>query len=318
VIEKKKNEIEYYRDGEKYFYDPNLHDSKVGDHHVKKTSFYSVVDPHWSVVYLLDVQAAEREVGHAICGAPTADGTPCKQYPLRLDDETIPEEIGRCRRHRPSLGGGDEEEIDTATSVIPVPNKIIGSPLATSLMNIADDQFFMSCHACIHRAECDEVGKNNNKCIKEKRLFTSLLTEMMDSYDMDSIADYFTSVSLVDTMIKIIRTSSFEGQYGIIESISSGTAQYNIHLKKLLNSTLKLLGVDRKTRITIKHSSGKIEQFGSSLAKALSSANIEEVEVKSATLKMKKKEQIEKIGVRTGPPIGIKGEVIKDDEPIQV
>jgi hypothetical protein len=195
--------------------------------------------------------------------------------------------------------------------------RTLSSPLARSLMELATNEFFLSCQACINRVNCDEAGENNSKCVKEQRMFELLLVEMIETYDLDSIADYFTSVSLVDTMIKIIRTSSYEGQYGIIESINSGTAQYNIHLKKLLNSTLKLLGVDRKTRISVRHSSGKVEQFEGSLAKALSSAKIDQVEMKTATVKMSKEEAIEAIGGRTGPPIGIRGEVIKDDEPIE-
>ena len=312
--------IEFDRDGKTYHYDVTIRDDTMAGHPVKMTSFHSVIDPDWTPDYVYLVQKTEREAGHEICGAETVDLTPCRAYPLRLEDEPYPEEIGRCKHHRPSMNEPSLEIIELATSEKPlkkVESRQLASPLAQSLMEIASNDFFMTCQACINRNNCDEVGQNDSKCVKEQRLFEALLVEMVDNYDLDSIADYFTSISVVDTMIKIIRTSAYEGQYGLIEAINSGTAQYNIHLKKLLNSTLKSLGVDRKTRITVKHGSGRTEEFDGSLAKALSAVKIEEVEMKTATVKMSQKRVTDEVSGRTGPPIDIHGKVIKDDEPIE-
>lgn len=311
--------IEYYSEGEKYRYDTTIRDDTEAGHPVKMTSFHTVIDPRWSLDHIYLVQETEREIGHEICGAETKDNIPCKAYPIRLDDETYPSEIGRCKHHRPSMNEQTQlvEVAISESRIVPASSGVLSSSLAQSLMEIATNEFFMTCQACINRENCDEVGQNNSKCVKEQRMFQALLVEMITSYDLDSIADYFTSISVVDTMIKIIRTSAYEGQYGIIESITSGTAQYNIHLKKLLNSTLKSLGVDRKTRITIKRGSGRTEAFEGSIAKALSNVDIDQVEMKTAIVKMSQKQVIEDIGGRTGPPVGMHGEVIKDDEPIE-
>lgn len=311
--------IEYYKDNERYQYDTKIRDDTVAGHPVKMTSFHSVISPHWSVDYVYLVQEAEREAGHEICGAETSEHVPCKAYPVKLEDEPYPDEIGRCNHHRPSVVEQTEvvEVASSERSLTPAQTRTLASPLAQKLMEVATDEFFMTCEACINIVNCAEAGKNNSRCIKEKRLFEALLVEMVDTYDLDSIADYFTSISLVDTMIKIIRTSAYEGQYGIIESINSQVTTYNLHLKKLLNSTIKSLGVDRKTRITIRHGSGKMEAFEGSIAKALSSVDIDAVEMKTATVKMSQKQVTEEIGVRMGPPLDMNGEEIKDDEPIE-
>ncbi|MBD3405088.1 MAG: hypothetical protein GF411_02995 [Candidatus Lokiarchaeota archaeon] len=309
-------------DGQTYHYDTRIRDDSVAGHPVKMTSFHSVVDPHWSTSYLLLVQQAEREARHEICGAETQKGSPCKQYPLKLEDEPYPDEIGRCSRHRPSMKK-EEPSSPPPTSIALSPSRSpppapTDSRLADTLMDIADEHFFLRCQACINRVQCDERGGANDICMKEKRLFQQLLVEMIETYDLEDVADYFTSVSVVDTMIKIIRTSAYEGQYGIIESINSGNAQYNIHLKKLLNSTLKLLGVDRKTRISVRHKSGKVEMFSGSIAKALASAKITDAEVIDATKQMEKDIKMEEPkGTRKGPAVGIHGKIIKDDEPIE-
>lgn len=309
--------IEYYRDGNKYQYDTRVRDDTVAGHPVKMTSFHTVVDPHWSTDYFYIVQSTERKAGHEICGAETTENIPCKAYPIKLDDEPYPDEIGRCNHHRPSMSEQTEMvEVISSEKAQQVSDKL-SSPLARSLMEIATEQFFLKCQACIKRTDCDEVGMNDNRCVKEQRLFEALLVALVESYDLDSIADYFTSISVVDTMVKIIRTSAYESEYGLTESIMSNVSGYNMHLKKLLNSTLKSLGVDRKTRITIKRSGGRIEAFEGSIAKALSSAKVDEVEMKTATVKMSQKRVTEEIGGRTGPPIDIHGKVIKDDEPIE-
>jgi hypothetical protein len=312
--------IEYYDSkGDKYQYDTTIRDDTEAGHPVKMTSFHTVIDPRWGLDYVYLVQETERETGHEICGAETKDNVPCRAYPLKLEEELYSSEIGRCKHHRPSMNEmTDLVEVAISESrIVPVKSGALTSPLARSLMEIAVNEFFMVCEACVSREYCDEAGENNGRCIKEKRLFESLLVEMINSYDLDSIADYFTSISVVDTMIKIIRTSAYEAQYGIVQSLESNTANYNMHLKKLLNSTLKTLGVDRKTRISIKRSGGKIEAFEGSIAKALSSVKIDKVEMKTATVKMSQKRVIEDIGGRTGPPVGMHGQVIKDDEPIE-
>jgi len=311
------NFIEYQdTDGEMYRYDTNIRDDSVAGHPVQMTSFHSVIDSRWSTNYILLVQQAEREVGHEICGAKTSDDSPCKAYPMKLEDEPYPDEIGRCNHHRQSMNISTDV-METATSEKSLPATFNLSPIAKSLIDIAHNEFFQSCGSCINRVKCEEAGTNNSKCVKEQRLFEGLLNELMQEYDLDSIADSFTSVSLVDTMIKMIRTSSYEGQYGLIEAINSGTAKYNLELKKMLNSTLKMLGMDRKTRITVRHATGKVESFDTSLAKALSSVKVDEVELRSATMKVSKQEASEPVIGRTGPPIDIYGNEIKDDEPIE-
>lgn len=313
--------IEHYgSDGEKYRYDTTIRDDTLAGHPVKMTSYHSVIDTRWSIPYILQVQEAEREVGHEICGAQTKDESPCKAYPMRLEEELYPEEVGRCKHHRQSLNEPVTEVIEAVSSekaLTPTQKRTLSSPLAQSLMELATDQFFMHCDSCISKHGCDEAGENNSLCIKEKRMFEILLTEMIETYDLDSIADYFTSVSVVDTMIKIIRTSAYEGQYGLIQALDSNVAQHNLQLKKLLNSTLKTLGVDRKTKITVRHKGGRVEEFAGSIAKALSTADIDEVEMKTATVKIAKKEFADEIEVRSGPPVGFDGKEIKDDEPIE-
>lgn len=302
--------MEYMRDGEKYEYDTEIRDDHVVGHPVRMTSYHSVIDPTWSVNYILDVQEAEREAGREICGAPKNDGFPCKKYPITNDEELFPNEIGRCELHRSSMNRDTDLIVSEAAIIERMPTRI-GSPTARRIMNIADN-LFLGCGNCNIRERCSRVGENNGRCIIEKEMFESMLSELNTEGVLETFADQAIAISTADTLIKMIRTSIHEAHYGLTESLARGTAQYNTKLKELLYKGLKLLGVDRKTRITVKHKNGRIQTFGGSIAKALSGVDIKEIEVAAARYKVEKRER-----KRTGPPVGIDGKVIKDDVPFE-
>lgn len=302
--------MEYMRDGERYEYDPEIRDDDVVGHPVRMTSYHSVVDPTWSLDYILDVQEAEREAGREICGAPKNNGFPCKKYPITNDEEPFPNEIGRCELHRPSMNRNTDLMVSEASIIERVPTHIV-SPTARRIMNIADN-IFLGCGNCNIRERCNRVGENNGRCIIEKEMFESMLSELNTEGVLETFADQAIAISTADTLIKMIRTSIHEAHYGLTESLARGTAQYNTKLKELLYKGLKLLGVDRRTRITVKHRNGRVQVFGGSIAKALSGVDIKEIQIASARYKVKKREP-----KRTGPPIGIDGEVIKDDVPFE-
>jgi len=326
--------IKFYKNGYEYLYDTRLHDDEVAGHKVKMTSFYTVIDPNWSVEYILDVQEAERQVGRAICGAPKKDGTPCRMIPITLDEEPYPEEIGRCHLHRPSMAREDVEYADdeaigpdaTTTAVVRSESRapaiadtgvnLPDTPVVKTIQGIAEEHY-MRCQACVHRKTCELAGQNNGRCIKEKRIFEDMLMLMINENQLETVSDIVTAYTIVDTMLKLIRSSSYEASYGQIESISSGNAHYNIKLKQLLYQGLKSLGIDRRTRISIRRHDGSVERFEGSIAKALSNVDIKEVEMKTARLKVEKKKVMSSVG-RTGPPIGLDGRVIEDDKPIQI
>lgn len=303
--------MEFMREGEKYEYDTNIRSDEVVGHPVRMTSYHSVVDPTWSVDYILDVQEAEREVGHEICGAPKDSGFPCKKYPTRNETEPFPNEIGRCEIHRPSLDTPTEIILSSEASITErMPTQII-SPTARRIMNIADN-IYLGCGNCNIRERCNRVGENKGRCIIEKEMFESMLSELNTEGVLETFADQAIAISTADTLIKMIRTSIHEAHYGLIESLAVGTAQYNVKLKELLYKGLKILGVDRKTRITVRHKDGRIEGFGGSIAKALSGVDIKEIEIAAARYKVEDKKL-----KRAGLPIGLDGKEIKDDVPFE-
>lgn len=302
--------MEYMRDGEKYEYDTEIRNDHVVGHPVRMTSYHSVIDPTWSMDYILDVQEAEREAGREICGAPKNNGLPCKKYPITNDEELFPNEIGRCKIHRPSMNRDTDLVISEAATIERVPTRI-GSPTARRIMNIADN-IFLGCGNCNIRERCNRVGENDGRCIIEKEMFESMLSELNTEGVLETFADQAIAISAADTLIKMIRTSIHEAHYGLTESLARGTAQYNTKLKELFYKGLKLLGVDRKTRITVKHKDGRVQAFGGSIAKALSSVSVKEIQIASARYKVNKREP-----KRTGPPVGIDGKVIKDDVPFE-
>ena len=144
----------YTRDGEQYEYDTEVRNDEVAGHPVRMTSYHTVVDSKWSVNYILDVQEAEREAGHEICGAEKKNGFPCAKYPLRPDEELYPSEIGRCEIHRPSMVITSEMVVsgDASLDAIMVPPPSL-SPTARMIMNIADN-LYLGCGNCNKRKMC--------------------------------------------------------------------------------------------------------------------------------------------------------------------
>lgn len=318
-------EFVYYRDGQRYIYDTDIRDDKVDGHPVKMTSFHTVVDQHWSLSHLAIVQAAEREVGHEICGAKTINDNACKKYPHHIDGEPYPSEIGRCEIHRASMTKTDSEVeiIDDTTELIDVGNSALSllnnnrsmreTPTSRMLMNIAEDMY-MRCDNCMIRSQCPKVDENNGVCVIERERFSMLLKEMILEENLTSISDQITAISVIDTVIKMIRTTVHENRFGISEALAQGTAQYNAKLKELLYKGLKTLAIDRKTKISIRRKGGQSEDWDGSIAQALSNASVEEIELKSARMKLDLKHAQEPLPVS---PKGIHGEVIKDDVPIE-
>lgn len=310
-MEETENLIEYWHDGEKYRYNTTIRDDTVAGHPVKMTSFHTVVDPTWSISYILDVQEAERRTCREICGTPKKNGTPCCKYPLSPDEDPYPSEVGRCELHRPSMQVETSLSTTSERNIVTSKPSLPDTPGMKMVLDVAD-HFYMRCGNCIHRNNCEDRGENNAPCVQEKLIFESILGELVRENNLDSMSDQLTALSVADTMLKIIRTSSYETRYGIIESINTGTAQQNINLNKLLFQGLKLLGVDRRTRITVRRGSGAVDDVGGSIAKALSHVNITEIEVKEARMKIDSRQRSEEI-VDIGPPIGLDGKVIKDD-----
>jgi len=308
-------EMEFYRGEHKYYYETNIRNDKIAGHQVRMTCYHSVISNTWDDSFILLVQEIERSIGREICGNQLDDGTPCNRVPLRIDEEPYPNEIGRCIRHRPSQQKKEPMTIELSKKTTDITEKkpsIVMTKVTKKILSIADEQF-MECNVCLKRTTCEQFGENNNKCIIEKNIFLEMLTDIVNEFSLDNIIDQLHAFTIVDTMLKIIRTNEFEGTQGILQSISTGNAGYSMNLKKLLYQGLSKLAVDRKTRIMHKDSSGKVSAFEGTLAEALSSIDISSVELSTAKIQTKKYENDEDDNEFHEIPLGLGGKVIQDD-----
>lgn len=308
-------EMEFYRGDKKYFYETDLRDDEVAGHKVRMTCYHSVIANNWDSEYILMIQDAERAISRDICGFRLDDGNPCTRVPLKIDEEPYPDEIGRCMIHRPSQRK-DKQPTDIAvaesTTAVATRPPVAITKVTKKILSIANEQF-MNCSVCNKRDTCDQFGDNQNKCIIEQEVFNEMISDIVNEFSLDNIVDQLHAYTIVDTMLKIIRSSEFESSQGILQSISTGNAGYGMNLKKLLYQGISKLAVDRKTRIMHKQVDGSIKAYEGTLAEALSSIDVDTVELSTAKLHIKKYDEDEDDKEFRDIPLGLGGKVIKDD-----
>lgn len=314
-------EMEFFRGEKKYYYETDIRDDEIAGHPMRMTCYHSVISNNWDTEHVLMIQDAERIIGREICGFKLDDGKPCTRVPLRIDEEPYPDEIGRCIIHRPSQKkkeipptdiSSTENTIVTSTKSTKSKPPIAMTKVTKKILSIADEQF-MNCSVCIKRSECKQFGENDNKCIIEKTIFNEMLSDIVNEFSLNNIVDQLHAYTIVDTMLKIIRTGEFESNQGILQSISTGNAGYGMTLKKLLYQGLSKLAVDRKTRIIYQQRDGNTSAYKGSLAEALSQIDINSVEVSTAKIQVKKTEENDDDDEFREVPLGLGGKVIMDD-----
>ena len=305
-------EMEFHRGDKKHYYNTELRDDEVAGHQVRMTCYHSVISNNWDTEHILSIQDAERTIGREICGHRLDNGNPCTRVPLKIDEEPYPDEIGRCIVHRPSQTKATKTELVIAESNVPAPKKVPITKVTKKILSIADEQF-MNCNVCIKRDGCSKMGDNNNKCIIEKSIFSEMLDEIVIEFSLDNIVDQLHAYTVVDTMLKIIRTNEYESNQGLIQSITTGNSTYSMNLKKLLYMGMSKLAVDRKSRIMHKQDDGRMKAFDGSLAEALSGIDVESVEVSTAKINVKRLEDDDDDNEFREIPLGLGGKVIEDD-----
>jgi len=224
-------------------------------HKVLMTDHWTVVPLHWSASWLLDVWKAEREVGHAICGWPTLNHKPCKNYPIA--DEAIANVtmVGKCGLHAnpPVVVEPKEMQVkEIHGEMIPVDEA--GLPTVPSFKAFSDIamNIYTRCANCEYRFRCDKEGQNDGICIKQHTLFNELMGDVVRQYSLTEAVDQMIAFNMISSFIDIIKTHLYESHHGTESAMKEGMFGLRLQLNRLIQQNMRTLGVDRKFRIVIR------------------------------------------------------------------
>lgn len=296
----------------------NLRDSSVTtsdgeEHPVLVTDHWTIINPKWSYDWVRKVIAAERTVGHAICGWETAGGTPCRNHPI--PDEKIEniKMVGRCGLHSKPPPPADPAKYDI--TVIDKPMLLSRhNPTSITLRRMADD-IFTRCDKCTYRYKCDKAD-GSEPCVDEIELFDELMPRIDNEYGLDSVVDQVSALTLVVSIIDYIKTLKYERFKGREDAKDTGELGQRMQLVRLIHQIMKSLAIDRKTRIILRrgdHTYMPQKTLSQLLADTETDIEIRS-EIKSMTVKASKPMSMGKtiLGI-DGKPI-IDAEVDLNDE----
>lgn len=283
------------------------------EHPVLVTDHWTIINPKWSYDWVRKVIAAERTVGHAICGWETAGGTPCRNHPI--PDEKIEniKMVGRCGLHSKPPPPADPAKYDI--TVIDKPMPLSGhNPTSITLRRMADD-IFTRCDKCTYQYKCDKAN-GSEPCVDEIELFDELMPRIDSEYGLDNVVDQVSALTLVVSIIDYIKTLKYERFKGREDAKDTGELGQRMQLVRLIHQIMKSLAIDRKTRIILRrgdHTYMPQKTLSQLLADTETDIEIRS-EIKSMTVKASKPMSVGKtiLGI-DGKPI-IDAEVDMNDE----
>lgn len=229
-------------------------DSEGNKHKVLMTDHWTTVPLSWSASWLLQVWEAESEVGHGICGWPTSDHKPCKNYPINEENITNVTMVGKCGLHAnpPAVEEPEEMQVKEIHDVVPVDEAGLPAiPAFKTFRNIAKD-VYTRCSACAYKFKCDKKDQNGGVCIKEMDLFNEFMTDTVAQYNLTDSVDQMIAFNMITSFIDVIKTHMYETHYGTESAMEKGMLALRLQLNRLIQQNMRTLGVDRKFRIVIR------------------------------------------------------------------
>jgi hypothetical protein len=252
----------------------------MGGYQVDVTPGWSVIPTHWTVPYIHEIIAAEREQDHPICGYPTKNGNPCNNYPAEIEGESI-EDVGRCKTHKQSSLPKHEMPVTTTHKEL-IENKeqwLAASPIFQALSSRAQD-LWSNCNPCDFRDQCNRF-KADGSCVIEEEMFNDIVGGIVIENKLDNTIDQMMAFDISMKFVQMIKTFLYEKKYGMKISLQDGITRLRLSLSTQIMQLSGKLAIDRKSRLMI-NQDGKSRLSTSDLSQLLSNMD-ETVSIKSVT-----------------------------------
>lgn len=229
----------------------NLKKWEMGGYEVNVTPGWSVIPTHWTVPYIHEIIAAEKELDHPICAYPTKNRAPCHNYPSEVDGEAI-EDIGRCKSHKQDALPRPPKPIVVTPSEI-IKNKerwLATNPLFQSLQKHAQN-LWSTCNTCDVRQVCEKFEVDTS-CSMEEDMFEDVIGGLVVENKLDTTMDHMMAFDATMKFIQMIKTFLYEKKYGMTRTNQDGILTLRMRLSTQLMQLAGRLAIDRKSRLVIK------------------------------------------------------------------
>lgn len=257
---------------------------EVCGHTVDVTPGWTVIHPDWDIDWIYKIMALEIEKDGAICGYPTAQGTPCTKHPTEIDDEDF-DDVGRCTIHKKEAlearagHSYDIIEVSTKTAIANRDDWLKDNPAFKSLIAVADS-IFAGCEACKLKLQC-KMYEHNGTCKIEKDLFNDVFSEIVVENALSDTIDKMFAFSLVTNFVQIIRSMLYEKEYGTVRGLQAGIVTLRLRLTQQMMQLANRMGIDRKSRILINH--GGVKSVAQTTLSEILSGLDADVQIESVT-----------------------------------
>ena len=143
---------------------------------------------------------------------------------------------------------------------------------------------FMLCDRCVSNAKCEQF-KPGNHCVLEQETFDKAVTEMIDEYNLDNVADRILAERAAMYLIRIIRAESYEAAVGQNEQ----TAYWDTYIGRLdsmMRALFNDLAISRGKRLKLEKGDGLLVSLDEVIRK-FTISNKKEIQLTNQTTKMR-------------------------------
>jgi hypothetical protein len=111
---------------------------------------------------------------------------------------------------------------------------------------------FMLCDRCVLNGECKQF-RAGSECAREKRVFGKLVKDLVDEFELDSVADQIMVERIAMYLVRIARAEAYECFVGVSEK-SVLWGGYISRLDNTLRGLMNDLAVTRVKRLQLEKS----------------------------------------------------------------
>jgi hypothetical protein len=103
---------------------------------------------------------------------------------------------------------------------------------------------FMLCDRCALNAKCEHF-KPGDRCLLERKAFENVVSELMEEFELESVADRILVERAAMYLIRIARAEAYEAAVGVTEK----SALWGVYISRLDNTLRGLLNDLAVTRL---------------------------------------------------------------------
>jgi hypothetical protein len=107
---------------------------------------------------------------------------------------------------------------------------------------------FMLCDRCALNVKCEHF-KPGDRCLLERKAFDKVVSELMEEFELESVADRILVERAAMYLIRIARAEAYEAAVGVTEK----SVLWGVYISRLDNTLRGLLNDLAVTRVKRKH-----------------------------------------------------------------